>query len=181
MSIISSLPGSHYSLNDELDKTQTTRTTVTASTPVASPASTAIGDSVTLSAEAQAYLAKMTQAKAADASQAAHFTLTERQQDHISAILARYADAPFTQDTYNAIQYDLAAEGLSPDQLALREQVFAFSAVQSFMDALNGVASGSDSFSLPGAQATDPVKAENYMKAIVEEWASISSTYDDDA
>lgn len=178
MSIIGSLPGSHYSLNEELDKTQTARTTVAAATPVASASHATPGDSVTLSAEAQAYLAKMTQAKEAEAKQ---FTLSERQKDQISAILARYADAPFTQDTYNAIQYDLAAEGLSADQLALREQVFAFNATQSFMDALNGVAGSSDSFSLSGAEKADPEKANSYMRSIVKEWASISTTYEEDA
>src|SRR3954465_10751269 len=41
-----------------------------------------------------------------------NFFLSGKQQDQVTAILDKYKDAPYTQDTFNQIQNDLEAAGL---------------------------------------------------------------------
>jgi len=66
------------------------------------------------------------------------FTLNQTQKDKIDSIIAKFADAPYTQETFNQIQAELQRAGLSPDQLAVQQQVKDFSTTQMLIEALGG-------------------------------------------
>jgi len=99
------------------------------------------------------------------------FLLTPAQQAQISAILAKYKDAPQTQATFDQIQNDLNAAGLGPKQLAQADSIQSFNATQIFLDALNGKADA-----IPTANdSTEQTKSANYMQSIISQWKSMSS------
>jgi hypothetical protein len=101
----------------------------------------------------------------------ASFLLTPAQQNQISAILAKYKDAPQTQATFDQIQNDLNAAGLGPQQLAQEDSNQSFNATQIFLDALNGQADA-----IPTANdSTEQTKSANYMQNIISEWKGMSS------
>ncbi|MBV8939088.1 MAG: hypothetical protein JO089_04540 [Alphaproteobacteria bacterium] len=135
------------------------------------------GDLVDLSPQAQSILG-LGGAHGASASGSAAgtgFVLSTQQQQQISAILAKYKDAPMTQDTYNQIQNDLKAAGLSPDQLALQNQMRSFNPTQTLMNALDGIGDSSDSINA-GDNSTGQANAARYMQQIIRQWQSISTT-----
>lgn len=133
-------------------------------------------DFLDLSPEAQKLLAQINgSGNGSDSVSKNGFILTPKQQQQIRDILEKYKDAPFTQETFNQIQNDLKAAGLSPDKLAAVEQIHNFNSTGILLDALNGVDSSanfSDFFNNGDAQE----KANNYMKQIVSAWQSISTT-----
>ena len=101
------------------------------------------------------------------------FTLTPAQQQQITAILAKYKDAPATQDTFNSIQDDLRKANLAPDQLTSQDQVKSFNATQVFLSALNG--DTTDPSVLNNTTAADEsTKSGNYMKSILAQWEQVS-------
>jgi len=180
MTSISPLTQGYYSLAEQSgsNKAATTRSTATTTSASSTSATgSAASDTVSLSAEAQAYLASMQSPSASSSS----FLLSDKQKAQIEAILAKYKDAPFTQDTYEQIQYELQQQGLSPEQLSLQEQIKSFSATQSLLDALNGVDSGEDAFSNLFAKPADETKVNSYLTDIVAQWQKISTTYEEDA
>lgn len=116
------------------------------------------------------------------------FLLTSDQQKQLSDILAKYKDAPYTQDTFNLIQGDLDAAGLSPQQLSLQDKLKSFNPVGLLIDALDGKdpnSSDSNSSGLAGMLGGDnsdqDQKSQTYIQQIIKQWQSISSTYDPNA
>ncbi|MDE3059836.1 MAG: hypothetical protein KGJ06_02365 [Pseudomonadota bacterium] len=138
--------------------------------------SAGISDLVDLSPQAQSILNQMNSGSTAapGLNPGSGFVLSPQQQQQISAILAKYKDAPFTQDTYNQIQNDLKAAGLSPDQLSLEDQAKKFDPTQVLVDALNGINSPTDN-NLFG-NSSEQANASSYMQQIVSQWRNISST-----
>lgn len=102
------------------------------------------------------------------------FTLSDKQQQEIAAILAKYKDAPQTQDTFNQIQDDLTAAHLGPDQLALQDKIKSFNATQVLIDALAGKSSDLATSSVT-PDSDEDTKSSNYMKQIIAQWKSIST------
>jgi len=100
-----------------------------------------------------------------------NFALSAKQQEQITAILTKYKDAPYTQDTFNQIQNDLNAAGLGPQLLSMEDQAKSFDPALVLLDALNGTDS-----TLSLSSATDEQdKATAYMQSIISQWKSISS------
>lgn len=178
MSIYSIMGSGYQSLAEQTDKAkQSVSGTSKVATTVSPSPTSAASDTVTLSAEAQAYLDSISKPAAAKTT---GFTLNDRQKELLTSILAQYADAPFSQETYNLIQYDLQQAGLAPDQLALQEQVRAFSPSQSLMDALNNKDNNEDMFTQLFGQPVDEEKSNDYMLTVVKQWQALSNTYDAD-
>lgn len=108
------------------------------------------------------------------------FALSVTQQQQVSAILAKYKDAPFTQDTFNQIQHDLKAAGLSPDQLAAKNEVLNIQASDSsfLLNALDGTDTSTlptlpDASSIMGSEQSN---ANAYMQQVFRQWQNISAT-----
>lgn len=101
------------------------------------------------------------------------FTLTKAQQADIQAILEKYKDAPATQDTFNAIQNDLEAAKLGPDQLSAQDQITSFNTLSSLLNYLNGDFNTVNSAATTLSNQQD--KANNYMQSVMTLWQSISS------
>ncbi|MDE3015699.1 MAG: hypothetical protein KGI29_02095 [Pseudomonadota bacterium] len=108
-----------------------------------------------------------------------NFILSAQQQQQVGAILAKYKDAPYTQDTFNKIQNDLNAAGLGPSLLSLKDQTQSFDPALVLIDALNGTATDSSSGALGlGTNAAgEQTKTANYMQGIIQQWQNISTTY----
>ena len=70
-----------------------------------------------LSPQARSYL------NATTANSASNFILNSVEQGKITDILTKYKNEPVTQETYNKIQGDLQAAGLSAQQLAQKESL----------------------------------------------------------
>ncbi|MCD6035173.1 MAG: hypothetical protein K0R63_914 [Rickettsiales bacterium] len=134
-------------------------------------------DVLDLSPEAQSYLEGLTLTSASDESATTgdNFMLTNAQRQKISEILAKYKDAPFTEDTYHQIQNDLKMAGLAPDQLALQEKVRSFNPTQVLIDALSGK-EDTQKISNPLDTSDQQSKMNGYMDEIFSEWKGISTT-----
>jgi len=108
--------------------------------------------------------------------QGSNFILSNKQLKTLNDILAKYKDAPFTEETFNKIQADLKQAGLSPEQLSTQEQIKSFNPTQILLDILNGKQSGSID---PNAErkSTTEAKAGNYTQRIIQHWQNISTTF----
>ena len=131
--------------------------------------------SVDLSPQAQAYLnsqkSTSTPTTSGSASLKANFNLTPAQQKQIDDILAKYKDAPYTQDTFKQIQSDLKAAHLDSDQLSLMDKLKSFNSTQVLIGYLNGVEAAPVN-DLSGEKD----KATNYTQSIMDQWKHISTT-----
>jgi hypothetical protein len=105
------------------------------------------------------------------------FAITKDQQDQITAIIAKYKDAPYTQDTFNQIQNDLSKAGLAPSIMALKDQTKAFNPAEVLISALNGTSMDTVNSQL-GTDATgEQTKQNTYIASIIKQWQDISTTY----
>jgi hypothetical protein len=128
-----------------------------------------------LSSEAKSYLnglSSLSANKTNTSSSKESFLLGSKQQATINSILAKYKDAPFTQETYEQIQADLEDANLSADQMAAKEQVRTINTTSMLLGLLNGNPAPSPTASKELLQT----KADNYMKSIHDQWEKISST-----
>jgi hypothetical protein len=132
-------------------------------------------DLVDLSPQAQSILNEFGNGGTDNGSASNGFILSTQQQQQIKAILAKYKDAPFTQDTYNNIQADLKAAGLSPDQLSIQDEIRSFNPTKVMIDALNGIDDSSD-ISNFGNNPAEQANANSYMQQIFNQWQNISTT-----
>lgn len=105
-----------------------------------------------------------------------NFSLTADQKQAISNILAKYKDAPYTQATFNNIQNDLAAAGLSPSLLSMQDQAKSFDPAIVLLDALNGTTTDTGALFGTNPQG-EQTKQTNYMQGIIQQWQSISTDY----
>lgn len=104
-----------------------------------------------------------------------NFLLSAGQKQAISSIIAQYKDAPFTQGTFVQIQKDLAGAGLGVQQLSLKDKLQNFSPTTVLLEALNDTAADSEA-ATASLDTASQNKANNYLKSIVSEWQSISTT-----
>lgn len=134
---------------------------------------------LSLSAEAQSYLANAglttssnSNALTSSTSVASDFTLSTSQQKLLDQIIQSYAGQPYTQDTFDALQDDLKDAGLSPDQLAQRAQAKAFNPTTSLISALFGTVDPSS-----GQANADYTQAKShYLQSIQTAFANVAST-----
>ncbi len=103
------------------------------------------------------------------------FLLSDKQQQTIQSIIAKYKDAPYTQDTFQKIQDDLTQAGLSPKQLSLEDNARNFSTTKVLVAALSGQ-STSDPASSSSIQSDEKTNSDNYMQGIMKQWKNISTT-----
>lgn len=133
-----------------------------------------------LSEAAQTYLNKYgTHTNStAKASGNENFLLTDAQAKQLQSIVEKYADAPYTQETFDQLQDDLEDAGLSPDILAAKDQARNVNPTQFLLDALAGKTSISD-LTNGSQQEVLKAKKENYMEKVQSMWESISTTKDE--
>jgi len=103
------------------------------------------------------------------------FILTEAQQTQVSDIIAARKDEPFTPQTRAAIMDDLARAGLSPQQLAIREQASEFSLSRIFLRALDNQPYSNGFLTSDSRAAQANIAA--YNNQIFNEWARISTRF----
>jgi hypothetical protein len=103
------------------------------------------------------------------------FQLTSEQKNQMQAILQKYKDAPYTQDTYNSIQNDLDRAGLSPKKLSLIDHAKNFSSTKVFLAAISGQSDNTLS-TASSIAADEKSNADRYMADIIKQWKSISTT-----
>lgn len=137
--------------------------------------------SLNLSADALAYIKSINGSSASAASSygnANNFTLTHDQKTTLDSIIAKYKDAPFTQETFTKIQDDLEKAGLSTKILSLQDTIRNFNSTRVLLDALNGTSSTDSTLaSLTGGTTTDTTaKSTNFMTSVADQWARISTT-----
>jgi hypothetical protein len=130
-----------------------------------------------LSPEAQKYMSEGSARNSVSALYGASqsFTLSSKQRQEISEVIAKYKDAPFTQETYNQIQDDLKAKGLSGQQLSMIDKATSFNPTQVLVGALTGKPTADSDPSGKNAQA----KIDNFMSQILSQWKEMSSTVDE--
>ena len=138
-----------------------------------------IADLVNLSPQAQSYLNWLNMSDVNSASSIVGgngFILTAQQQSQISAIIAKYKDALFNIGTYNNIMKDLAAAGLSPDQLAAQDATSSMNLTQMLLDALNGQSSSADFLNFFN-NPTEQANTNSYKLQIINQWESVSTQF----
>ena len=139
-----------------------------------------------LSPEAQAFLNQSKGSSPATNALDGNFILTTKQQKQISDVLAKYADEPFTKETYDKIEAELDSLGLSPDALAIKDKARGVNTTSMLLAALNGTGDANqDIFGKMKADnaATDEqlqTKKENYTKLLLGKWSDLSTTIDAD-
>lgn len=157
-----------------------------------SPATTDHSYSLDLSPEALAYIQQLNNAGTAAAPASSktsldQFVLNRDQQKMLESIIAKYKDEPFTQATFDQIQDDLKASGLSPETLAAQDKIRSYNPTQFFLDSLNGTATasgntgfdalfGSDQHSQTASGTDATTKSNNFMTRVADMWARSSTT-----
>ncbi len=178
---------SYYQLNGSSGNTtgQSNISVASLATSLLNPNSTSNGSTFSdaytldLSPAAQQYLAgNPTSASSSISSANKGFVLSSKQREEVSEIIAKYKDQPFTQDTYNKIQDDLNAAGLSPQKLSMIDKATSFNPTQILVSALTGKPASNASDTSDAAQQT---KSTNFMQQIMAQWKAISTTADDAA
>lgn len=183
MSTISTLLNQTYSTLTDDKKTAGNTTASLASalngdtkSHAATPGTADVSYLLNLSDEARDYLA--TQAKNAaagqtDTSPAEGFALSNAQQEQLDSIIAKYKDAPFTQESFDAMLTEIEQAGLGPQTLAAKDQVRQLNTTQLFLNVMNG-----DNNLTFGASnnAVQKAKGEAHLQAIYDQWENISTT-----
>jgi len=131
---------------------------------------------LTLSAEAKAYLAALNNGTASTTTEDSSISLTTQQFQQVKDIVSKYADAPFTQDTFNQIQDDLEEAGLSGRQLAVKDQMSSFNSTSTLLAALDGTGEMPAVEQPADILASIQSKSDSYMKKVESLWRALSST-----
>ncbi len=136
---------------------------------------------MSLSDEAQEYLSSLGQLQGAvsnsDENEDAGsfgFLLSREQLKDIAAIIADYAGTPVTQDNYDALQQDLKDAGLSPELLAVKDQMRAFNPTSVLLEYMSG---NDENLITPESfwdTEAQEAKANTYMQQIVRLWQDSS-------
>lgn len=135
-----------------------------------------------LSPEAQQYLRGLQQQPAPTVRQPAvsedGFTLNSQQRLALASLLERFKDEPYTQETFDAIQDELDAQGIGPTQLAARYRATSFNPTASLVDALNG-GNGTTPGAAPVGDAELQERSGQYMQFVISEWKKLATPADD--
>ncbi len=143
--------------------------------------STDLSYMLNLSDEAKNYLTKLvdTQTGANQSTETQKLIALSREQERaIDAIVNKYKDEPFTEETYEAMQEELEAAGLGAMHMAAKDTMRSFSTTQLFLNVLNGSNQLTFGDSSPAAIRE---KAAGYMDMVYAKWEAISTTVDDGA
>lgn len=138
---------------------------------------------IDLSPEAQRYLSGLNQPQAAAAAEAQAavndgFVLNNQQRVALAALLERFKDEPYTQETFDKIQDALQQDDLGPNQLSARLRATSFSTTAALVDALNG-GDGSTPGAKPMSDAELQSRSGQYIQFVAAEWRKVSTTADD--
>ena len=133
-----------------------------------------------LSPEAQKYLSGLQQPPAVSQPAVSQdgFALNSQQRLALAQLLDKFKDAPYSQDTFDAIQDELHSSGLGPTQLAAKYRATSFSTTAALVDALNG-GNGTTPGSTPVSDADIQSRSEQYMQFIVSEWKKLAGPQDE--
>jgi hypothetical protein len=193
MSTITNSLASYFSLNNNTSSTSTGTSNAPSlaselaavSAGTSGSASTGSGNSflLDLSDEAKSYLANIGNSSStstgSDTQDSASFVLSNAQLGKLRDVLEKYKDEPFTQDTFDQIQDDLAANGLGTDQLGAEETVRNINPTQMLLSALNGQTVDLDSLSGKVDTEALKTKSDNFMSKVIDQWKAISTTVGD--
>lgn len=103
-----------------------------------------------------------------------NYSLTTAQSKTLDDIIEKYKDEPFTQETFNKIQDDLKAAHLGSETLSLLDRMKNFNPIAVLVAALGGASY--DPSQQSDSEAEQNTKADNFMKAVFDKWAKISTT-----
>lgn len=154
---------------------------MTGSKSVVQATKTAAESSYTLdlSPEAQQFLSQngSGSVKALDG----NFILTKKQEAQIAEVIAKYKDEPFTKETYDQMEEELDALGLSPQALAIKDKARGINTTSMLLAALNGTGGDLNQTLLSGgvSEEQSQTKKDNYVKTILGKWSDVSTTIDD--
>lgn len=138
-------------------------------------------DTVQISDRARELQKQITEEKS-KTSQIQGFTLTKKQQEKYEAILSKYKDAPYNDETFKLIQKDLREAYLAPDQLENLDKVKKFNPTRVLLDALSGknVQDPNYNKDKETEQNLADLKKNKYMKDVLSDWQKLSTTYSAD-
>lgn len=131
---------------------------------------------VNLSEEARNYLAGQS-SKPSGGTTGASFLLSDSQQQKLDSLIEKYKDAPFTQESFDAMLTEIELSGIGPQELSAKEQAKLVNPTALFLGALNGSGSGL-AFSSANNDALK-TRADNYLQSIYDQWESISTTVEE--
>lgn len=100
------------------------------------------------------------------------FILSSKQRTIISEVVARFADAPYTQETFDLIQDALQQEGVGPNQLSAKYRASSFNSTATLIDALSG-GKGKIPGSVPVSNQELQQRSEQYVSFIAAQWRDI--------
>lgn len=108
--------------------------------------------------------------------------MTKKQQEKYEAILSKYKDAPYNDETFKLIQKDLREAYLAPDQLENLDKVKKFNPTRVLLDALSGknVQDPNYNKDKETEQNLADLKKNKYMKDVLSDWQKLSTTYSAD-
>ena len=135
-----------------------------------------------LSPSAQAYLTNLNSNGSASSQGSATssngngIVLNNDQKAKLDAILAKYKDAPYTDETFQKIQQDMSLAGIAADELAAKNQMRHLNPTLMLLNALAG---GDGSVGTIGGSADIATETTNFMGKVADMWKSISTTVDD--
>ena len=133
-----------------------------------------------LSPQARDYLRQANQPAVTKGTTGEGFALSPAQQRSIAEILAGFADAPYTQETFDAIQAALQKAGLGSHQLAAKYRANRFNSTATLLDALTG-GGGKIPGSQPVSDAELEARSQHYMYAIAQQWQRMQPERDGSA
>lgn len=122
-----------------------------------------------LSPAAQQYL------NSGSSNSSGNFILSATQQTAINNILLKYKDSPQDQDTFDKIQADLQAAGLSPQTLGMMDQTQSFNPTSVLLSALNGNYTSLNNSSQTSS-SDEQTKMNTYLQNVVTQWKNESSS-----
>ena len=170
------LSSGYYKLNLDSGTAGIAGSTGSSSSAATQSAAASSAFLLSLSPEAQDYLNSvgLNESVSPDTS-SSKFTLSDAQQAKLDGIIAKYKGQPFTQETFDKIQNDLQAAGLSPDQLAQQAQIKDFNPTSELIAALNG----KDDSTADNNNKTDASKYDtqknNYVQSISDAFEKVAA------
>lgn len=99
--------------------------------------------------------------------------LSFEQQKKLQAILEKYKDAPYNDETFAKIQHEMKAAGLDAESLAAQSQMRNLNPTAMLLNALGG---GDGSVGSIGGSTDIKNIAKGFMKNVAEQWTRMSST-----
>lgn len=129
-----------------------------------------------LSPQAREYLIGLQSKKTEPAvAESQGFTLNRKERLALASLLEGFKDAPYSQDTFDAIQDELHKQGLGPQQMGAKYRASSFSTTAALVDALSG-GKGTVPGSQPVSDSELQTRSQQYIQYVAAEWKKISTT-----